>query len=64
MWSCKFAIELKYVRFNNKRNIELTDMKQFVKLTLTLTHTKKKDMMINEIKSALDLSTFNINEIK
>jgi len=39
-------------------------VKLFVKLTLTLTHKKQQDRMIYEIKGALDLSTFNINEIK
>lgn len=39
MWSCKFAIELKYVRFNNKRNIELTDMVRYRLLLCTYTNT-------------------------
>ena len=39
MWSCKFAIELKYVRFNNKRKIELTDMVCYRLLLCTYTNT-------------------------
>jgi len=39
MWSCKFAIELKYVRFNNKRKKELTDMVRYMLLLCTYTNT-------------------------
>jgi hypothetical protein len=39
MWSCKFAIELKYVRFNNKRKKELTDMVRYRLLLCTYTNT-------------------------